>query len=221
MSKIILLSHKEHHLHAILSKYPGYHNADDEDLLSDVLIDLPKQTILFDFTIGTTEEKRTLIDHAQEEGVDIFCDLTSCWGEALFSTYQNLKGAFATAIYSPTQTFEIAGKRTQDLKTIQDLFETLSCKTLNVSGPGMGFTFPRILAQIINEAAFSLEDNLAHSTDIDKAMRFGVNYPLGPLEWLEKSGVAPVVHLLDELYAITGESRYRAATSLRKQLLSL
>lgn len=221
MSKIILLSHKEHHLHAILSKHPGYQNAEDEELLSDILVDLPKQTIIFDFTIGTTEEKRALIDHAYEEGADIYCDLTSCWGEALFSTYQNLKGAFATAFFSPNQTFEITGKREQDVKVIHEVFESLSLSTLNVSGPGLGFTFPRILAQIINEAAFALEDDLANKEDIDKAMRFGVNYPLGPLEWLEKSGPAPVVHLLDELYAVTGESRYRAATSLRKQLLSL
>lgn len=219
MSKIILLAHKEHHLHALLSKSPYYQDADDEELLSDILIELPKNTVIFDFTVGSTEEKRVLIEHAQEEGANIYADLTSCWAAALMDTYKNLKGCFASAIFSPTNTYEVAVKKPESLTEMQNVFESLGLQAKLVEDPGIGFTFSRIIAQIINEAAFSLEDALASSQDIDKAMRFGVNYPLGPFEWLEKSGPAPIVHLLDELYAVSGEARYRCATSLRKKLL--
>ena len=40
-------------------------------------------------------------------------------------------------------------------------------------------------------------------------MKFGVNYPCGPFEWISKSGPSWVLYLLDELYDVTRDPRYR------------
>ena len=75
---------------------------------------------------------------------------------------------------------------------------------------------PRILAQLVNEAAFALQDGVAESETIDTAMKLGVNYPLGPLEWGAKIGYQKVLAILDHLYAEFHEDRYRACGLLRR-----
>jgi 3-hydroxybutyryl-CoA dehydrogenase len=219
MSKTIIISHPEHQLYPLLKECPNFFELDDEELVTDHLVGLPKGSRVLDFSVGTTDEKKGLFELLEDEGLDIYSELSSNWGEGLTEAYPRLKGVMGSSFYSPQQTYEIWGRTEKDTSLLNTFFEEQGLKTQTVSSPGIGLHFPRVLAQIINEAFFALEDGLATSKDIDKAMCFGVNYPLGPFEWLEKCGVAPVLHLLDELYAITGDPRYRAAMSLRKKLL--
>ncbi|MFI5186420.1 MAG: 3-hydroxyacyl-CoA dehydrogenase family protein, partial [Chitinophagales bacterium] len=46
-----------------------------------------------------------------------------------------------------------------------------------------GFISARIIAMIINEAYFALEENVSTKEEIDIAMKLGTNYPYGPFEW--------------------------------------
>ena len=46
----------------------------------------------------------------------------------------------------------------------------------------------RVLATIVNEAASAVSEGVAAPTAIDTAMRLGMNYPNGPLEWGEETG---------------------------------
>ncbi len=47
---------------------------------------------------------------------------------------------------------------------------------------------PRLVAQIANEAAFALEEQVGSPADMDTAMRLGFNWPLGPLEFADLIG---------------------------------
>ncbi len=62
-----------------------------------------------------------------------------------------------------------------------------------------GFVSARIIAMIINEAFFALDENVSSKNDIDIAMKLGTNYPYGPFEWCEKIGVQQVYQLLAKL----------------------
>ncbi len=73
----------------------------------------------------------------------------------------------------------------------------------------------RVLYMLINEAADTLFLNIANRDDIDKAMKFGVNYPKGLLLWADELGIANCVDYLDGLYAKFGDSRYRCCPLLR------
>jgi 3-hydroxybutyryl-CoA dehydrogenase len=75
---------------------------------------------------------------------------------------------------------------------------------------------PRIVCQLVNEAAFAELEGVASGETIDLAMRLGVNYPRGPLEWGRKLGFERVLAVLDHLYAEYHEERYRACVLLRK-----
>ncbi|HWM63930.1 MAG TPA: 3-hydroxyacyl-CoA dehydrogenase family protein [Solirubrobacterales bacterium] len=72
---------------------------------------------------------------------------------------------------------------------------------------------PRLVAQIANEAAFALEDAVGSPEDMDKAMRLGFNWPLGPLELTDLIGTEPAVALLEELRERHGDA-YRPAPGL-------
>jgi 3-hydroxybutyryl-CoA dehydrogenase len=64
----------------------------------------------------------------------------------------------------------------------------------------------RLFAQIANEAAFALEEEIGSAADMDTAMRLGFNWPRGPLELTELIGAGPAVALLDELREQHGEA---------------
>lgn len=73
----------------------------------------------------------------------------------------------------------------------------------------------RILAMLINEAADALHYNVATAQDLELAMTKGVNYPKGLLAWADELGTARVLGLLDRLYELYHEERYRASMLLR------
>jgi 3-hydroxybutyryl-CoA dehydrogenase len=72
---------------------------------------------------------------------------------------------------------------------------------------------PRLVAQIANEAAFALEEEVGSPADMDTAMRLGFNWPLGPLEMTRLIGPARAVALLEDLREEHGDA-YRPAPRL-------
>ena len=62
-----------------------------------------------------------------------------------------------------------------------------------------GFIAARIIAMIINEAYYALEENVSTKEQIDIAMKLGTNYPYGPFEWSEKIGLKNILSLLQKL----------------------
>lgn len=75
---------------------------------------------------------------------------------------------------------------------------------------------PRIVCQLVNEASFAVLEGVAEGDTIDLAMKLGVNYPRGLLEWGAQLGWERVLAVLDHLYAEYHEERYRASVLLRR-----
>ncbi len=78
----------------------------------------------------------------------------------------------------------------------------------------------RIVVMLINEAADALFWQIATRDDIDLAMKRGVNYPKGLLQWADDLGIENVVKTLDELYDTYREDRYRCSPLVRKMLIN-
>jgi 3-hydroxybutyryl-CoA dehydrogenase len=91
---------------------------------------------------------------------------------------------------------------------------TLDAAELAAIDPSGPEILPRLLAQIANEAAFALEEDVGSPADMDTAMRLGFNWPLGPLELADLIGAAPALSLLEGLERSHGET-YRPAPLLR------
>jgi 3-hydroxybutyryl-CoA dehydrogenase len=79
-----------------------------------------------------------------------------------------------------------------------------------------GLVLPRIVLQLVNEAAFAALEGVADADTIDLAMRLGVNYPKGPLAWGREFGYSKVLAVLEHLYGEYREGRYRACVLLRR-----
>jgi 3-hydroxybutyryl-CoA dehydrogenase len=82
-----------------------------------------------------------------------------------------------------------------------------------------GFIAQRIRAMIANLGAEMAQIGIADPSEIDIAMRLGLNYPSGPLELAEEMGLVTVAAILHSLQAITGEDRYRPSLWLRRRAL--
>jgi len=82
-----------------------------------------------------------------------------------------------------------------------------------------GMISARILATIINEAYYTLQEKVSTKEEIDTAMKLGTNYPLGPFEWAERIGLGKVGQLLTVLSA--SESRYLPSEAFRADLSGL
>lgn len=79
-----------------------------------------------------------------------------------------------------------------------------------------GLVVMRTVAMLANEAFEAVLHGVADETGVDAAMRFGVNYPLGPVEWARKIGLTCVVGVIDALYNATHDPRYRVSYGLRR-----
>lgn len=84
----------------------------------------------------------------------------------------------------------------------------------------IGLVLPRIISQIINEAFFAIQQNIATPSDIDLAMKLGTNYPHGPIEWGEKIGFEQVGAVLKALFDETREERYKISPLLTQLIYS-
>lgn len=80
----------------------------------------------------------------------------------------------------------------------------------------VGMISSRVLAMVVNEAAFAVMERVATPEDIDTAMKLGTSYPHGPLAWADAIGHENIVSILDALYHEYREERYRACVLLRQ-----
>lgn len=76
-----------------------------------------------------------------------------------------------------------------------------------------GFITSRINALIGNEAFYMLGAGIASAEDIDKALKLGLNHPMGPFELVDLVGLDTRLHILEYLHQTLGE-KYRPAPLL-------
>jgi 3-hydroxybutyryl-CoA dehydrogenase len=68
-----------------------------------------------------------------------------------------------------------------------------------------GFITSRINALIGNEAFYMLQEGIASAEDIDKALKLGLNHPMGPFELVDLVGLDTRLHILEYLHKSLGE----------------
>ena len=74
-------------------------------------------------------------------------------------------------------------------------------------GDAPGLVLGRIVAQLVNEAAFAVAEGVGSEADVDAGLKLGMNHPRGPSEWDREQALAT----LDGLWNERREERYRPA----------
>ncbi|MBY8880602.1 3-hydroxyacyl-CoA dehydrogenase [Actinacidiphila acidipaludis] len=108
-------------------------------------------------------------------------------------------GVHADAVAQATGLFQAMGKRVSVIRDVP------------------GLVVARTVAMLADLALDAAAREVASAHDIDTAMRLGVNYPMGPLEWGELLSAPYVRDLLDGLHAWYPTGRYAPGPELRRR----
>lgn len=93
------------------------------------------------------------------------------------------------------------------LQTIADVAARMGKETVLVR-ESPGFITTRVNASIGNEAFYMLMEGVASARDIDKALKLGLNHPMGPFELVDLVGLDTRLSILEYLHRSMGE-KYR------------
>lgn len=100
----------------------------------------------------------------------------------------------------------------ETLRTTDEVGIKMGKETVSVS-ESPGFVTSRINALIGNEAFYMLQEGVASAQDIDKALKLGLNHPMGPFEMVDLVGLDTRLSILNYLHQTLGE-KYRPAPLL-------
>jgi len=144
---------------------------------------------------------RTATARALEEGDDL----------VLFDLALDYAGASRLAITAAAQADAAS------VAVAAGLLQALGKRVVRLDdAPGLAVM--RTVCLLANEGAEAVLQQVCSAAAVDDAMRYGVNYPRGPLAWADAIGPARVLAVLDHLAAAYGEDRYRASLELRRRV---
>jgi 3-hydroxybutyryl-CoA dehydrogenase len=95
----------------------------------------------------------------------------------------------------------------ETLRAIEEVSNRMGKETVLVR-ESPGFITTRVNASIGNEAFYMLMEGVASARDIDKALKLGLNHPMGPFELVDLVGLDTRLSILEYLHRSMGE-KYR------------
>jgi 3-hydroxybutyryl-CoA dehydrogenase len=104
----------------------------------------------------------------------------------------------------------VRGQQTSDatITATHDLAKRLGKQSFCVSDRP-GFVVNRILMPLINEAAFTLQEEVADAKTIDSLMKLGCNHPMGPLELADLIGLDVCLAIIQVLHRDLANSKFQ------------
>jgi len=113
----------------------------------------------------------------------------------------------------------IRGANTSDetVNTIIEITKRMGKEPVVVKKDVAGFVVNRILVPALNEAVALVDEDVAEPEDIDKAVKLGLNWPMGPLTLLDNIGLDTTLAIAEVLEKELG-SKYAPNPLLRKMV---
>jgi 3-hydroxybutyryl-CoA dehydrogenase len=104
----------------------------------------------------------------------------------------------------------------ETLRAIEAVARKMGKETVVVKDSA-GFITSRVNAMIGNEAFYMLQEGVASARDIDKALKLGLNHPMGPFELVDLVGLDTRLSVLEFLHRSLGE-KYRPCPLLAQHV---
>lgn len=114
----------------------------------------------------------------------------------------------------------IRGKRTSDqtVSTVKEISAKLGKETVLCKKDSPGFIVNRILVPALNEAVFLVQEGVADPEDVDKAIKLGLNWPMGPLQLLDYVGLDTTFNITQVFMNEFQDSKFRPSPLLREMV---
>jgi 3-hydroxybutyryl-CoA dehydrogenase len=160
----------------------------------------------------------TLLDKICRPGTILASNTSSLSVTEIASVTYRAKKCVGMHFFNPVhkmKLLEIVRALETDVETIAAAVEVgrKMGKEVVVIKESPGFITSRINAMIGNEAFYMLQEGIASAADIDKALKLGLNHPMGPFELVDLVGLDTRLHILEYLHKSLGE-KYRPAPLL-------
>ena len=93
----------------------------------------------------------------------------------------------------------IHGDQTADetINIVKQVSHKMGKETVIVKKDSPGFIVNRVLIPALNEAIYLIHEGVADPEDIDKAIKLGLNWPMGPFEFADYIGIDNVLATLE------------------------
>ncbi|HWB19010.1 MAG TPA: 3-hydroxyacyl-CoA dehydrogenase NAD-binding domain-containing protein [Phycisphaerales bacterium] len=129
------------------------------------------------------------------------------------------KGVYAHDVDPPVPAVQIRKQPLVLDDKLRDAVDRFAAgATDQIGSPLEKYIFSRIVVALLNEAAWVFSENVASARDIDLAMKLGMNFPKGPMEWIQEIGPHMCGTLLDCLNTTVTDNRYRPADSFKARV---
>ena len=170
---------------------------------------------------------KDISDHCREDAI-ISTNTSSLSITKISSFIRNPQRSIVTHFFNPPYTLPLVeivpGIRTSD-STVKEMIEFYS-KIKNHRGlmspirvkEVPGFLVNRILVPVLNEAAIMLDEGIADAKDIDKAMKLGAGFPMGPLELADMVGIDVTFDVIRILYEEYADQKYRPSLLMKRMV---
>jgi 3-hydroxybutyryl-CoA dehydrogenase len=114
----------------------------------------------------------------------------------------------------------VRGVKTSDetVQVIKELAERMGKNPVIVERDVPGFVVNRILVPALNEAVFLVQKGVADPADIDKAIKLGLNWPMGPLMLADFIGLDTTLAMAKTIAKGTDGSKLQISPLLKKMV---
>lgn len=212
-----------------------------KEKMSQEAADLAQGKLAFTNDLKEAVEDSELIIEAVADIVDVKKDMLSqidAWApeHAIYASNSSyiVSSRFCDAVRHPENVINlhffnpalvmpivevVRGPHTSDqaVEIVYKFAESINKTPVLVEKEIYGFIVNRIFSALTREACYLVDQGVATVEDIDKAVKGGLNHPMGPLELLDMTGIDLEYNVYMEKFRMTGELTDRPAACLTER----
>ncbi len=149
---------------------------------------------------------RYQVNPNQAVAIDMLTDL---------SKHRTLMPSIVTEDNFVAQAYALFGRNNKFVKSSDKGSDVAVDATLITESTG--FVAQRVVAMVINLGCDIAMQGIASPEDIDNAVKLGLGYPYGPISWGDELGAQRILLILERIYGLTGDQRYRPSPWLQRR----
>ncbi|WP_186474566.1 3-hydroxyacyl-CoA dehydrogenase [Psychrobacter sp. KCTC 72983] len=151
---------------------------------------------------------RYQVDPKQAVAIDMLTELTK---------HRTLMPSIVTQERFVAQAYALFGNSTGNKGSDSREADAQEASSATLITESTGFVAQRVVAMVINLGCDIAMQKIATPEDIDNAVKLGLGYPYGPISWGDHLGASRVLLILERIYALTGDPRYRPSPWLQRR----